>query len=270
MRNRPPSPGGRTATLAVLTVVVAALLVGAGVLVLLDGSRSGSDPTRVAAGASGRASTDPTSSSRREPATTSTTPPSTTTTTAAPSGPPVVLVIGDSLTVQATPTLVEQAEGLDLRIRAEVRTTVADWLPRVPALLAEARPDVVVVALGTNDNWPTNRGEAPPVDLPAERAAYRQRVRALLAELRPIPCVVWVEPAEVAPVSEYLLHAADHGAILRDELERAGAHGVDWTGVLNDGKAFDRDWMQADAIHLRAAGRFAFAAVTLDAVRSSC
>lgn len=262
MADPPPRSARHPASVAALAVLAVGLVVAS--LVTVGDRASGEDPRPRASGPTGSGVPSP---RRRATPARPTTPGSSTPTV--PGQPPVVLVIGDSLTVQSTGTLQDRSAGLDLRIHAAVRTTIGDWLPLVPGLLARSRPDVAVVALGTNDNWPTNSGE-PIEERSDERARYREKVRAMLEALRSIPCLVWVEPAEVAPMSEYLVHAADHGAILRAELARAGARAVDWTSSLERGDAFERGWMQEDGIHLRAPGQAAFATVTLDAVRSSC
>lgn len=263
MADAPPRSARHASSVAALAVLAVGLVVAS--LVTVGDRASGEDPRPTTPGTtrSGARSAPRDPAPARQP-----TPGSSTTTE--PEGPPVVLVIGDSLTVQSTGTLRDRSTGLDLRIHAAVRTTIGDWLPRVPGLLARNRPEVAVVALGTNDNWPANSGEEPLQGRADERRRYRGQVRAMLEALRSIPCVVWVEPAEVAPMSEYLVHAADHGAILRAELARADAHAVDWTRSLERGGAFERGWMQEDGIHLRAPGQVAFATVTLEAVRSSC
>lgn len=249
-----------------MAAVVAAVTV---VSVRLAEPDAPGDRTRLQAGAIGAGEGSGRGATTSSTTTTAPPPPSTTTTTAPPP-PPKVLVIGDSLTVQSTGSLVGASAGLDLQIRAEVKTTIGDWLPRVPALLAERPLDVVVVALGTNDNWPTNSGERPAAEQQANLAAFRERVTGMLDALAEVPCVVWVLPAEVAPVSEYLRYAVAHNDVIREELATRDRSSVDWTATLEQGGAFDNEWMHADGIHVRTRGQFAFAATTLQAVRQDC
>ncbi len=253
-----------------------ALLAGLGATVWL---RRPPPPTGTRVEATGLAVADGPSRTRRPPrtgadpsvaATSSTTPPpsapSTVPPTTAPPGPPRVLVVGDSLVVQSTAALERRAGDRQLEIHAVARTTIGDWLPFAPGLVSHGRPDVVVVALGTNDNWPTNSGEVVEAHEPTRLAGHRARVRQLLDHVSSARCVVWVEPSEIAPMSEYLRYATANGAVLREELAAHGARATSWTAALAADEARAARWILDDGIHLSAEGQEAFAGLIVEAV----
>ena len=109
--------------------------------------------------------------------------------TTIPGAPPLAVVLGDSNTFfagnQIRDALAEA--GFTPTVRgisgSGLKDDTTDWLPAA-AVVAGARPAVVVVALGTND----------AVD-PANVAAFPARLAQLLAALGPVP-VVWVTHTE--------------------------------------------------------------------------
>lgn len=64
-----------------------------------------------------------------------------------------VLLVGDSLLWQSTPqvTAMLKTAGWDPSISAYPATTIGAWTPKMARLVGDARPDVVVVELGTNN-----------------------------------------------------------------------------------------------------------------------
>ena len=64
-----------------------------------------------------------------------------------------VLLVGDSLLWQSTPqvTAALKTDGWDPTITDYPATTIGDWAPKMARLVGDAKPDVVVVELGTND-----------------------------------------------------------------------------------------------------------------------
>jgi hypothetical protein len=64
-----------------------------------------------------------------------------------------VLLVGDSLLWQSTPqvTAMLKTGGWDPTITAAPATTIGVWTPKMARLVSDAKPDVVVVELGTNN-----------------------------------------------------------------------------------------------------------------------
>lgn len=82
----------------------------------------------------------------------------TTTASSGPAAAPVVrgnrvLLVGDSLLWQSTTqvTAALKTGGWDPAISAYPSTTIGTWAPKISQLVGEAKPDVVVVELGTNN-----------------------------------------------------------------------------------------------------------------------
>lgn len=158
------------------------------------------------------------------------------------------VVVGDSLSFQASPEIQEAAAdaGIDIEVDAVPGSSVAQRVADVTAAAAR-RPDVLVVALGTNDVY---------YAIPGPRAA----VRRVLAAARPAGCVVWVLVGEVlgrsaAPFNRLVMSAAasdDTVDVLRWDRTSAG-HDA---------------WIDSDGIHHSVSGRSAFAAAIADGIRS--
>ena len=68
--------------------------------------------------------------------------------------PKKILLIGDSLAVGMTKSFgsLAAAAGIPFAASAEVGTRADQWTSRVVPLLAQHRPDLVMVSLGTNDS----------------------------------------------------------------------------------------------------------------------
>src|SRR4249919_1831028 len=64
-----------------------------------------------------------------------------------------VLLVGDSLLWESTPqvTAALKTAGWDPSLTAYPATTIGDWAPKMAGLVGDAKPDVVVVELGTNN-----------------------------------------------------------------------------------------------------------------------
>jgi hypothetical protein len=148
-----------------------------------------------------------------------------------------VLVIGDSLTWQSlTPIAASlRADGWDPTIEAFPGTTIGDWSIKVEQLIAEHRPDVVLVELGTN-----NCTAACP------------RIGAVIdGFLRQVPRslpVVWMN---VQAQPSYPAHPESINDALRAAAER-------WPNMtLADMSARFRnhtDWHAPDGVHFSTAG----------------
>ena len=116
-----------------------------------------------------------------------------------------LLLFGDSLAVGLGPqfkTLAEE-EGVEVRVLAKVSTRIDQWASSaaLDAMLAEYEPDMVLVSLGTNDEYMTG-------DAPARQAPYLDTLLAKLHDCcgRPGPYrgdyglgaeVVWIMPPEL-------------------------------------------------------------------------
>jgi hypothetical protein len=137
-----------------------------------------------------------------------------------------VLVIGDSLGVDLGESFVR-----DFDTTGIVATTIAargdtglanqayfDWPARLPLLLTAARPDVVVVLVGANDDQGMYVRHAPVTPTsPAWSRAYAQRVGLLLAAShRAGARVVWVG---LPPMEDRDLDAATRRVNRIDEIE---------------------------------------------------
>lgn len=113
-----------------------------------------------------------------------------------------VLVVGDFMAASLARGLTDAlAENRDVRIVARtegssglVRDDYYDWPTRLPALIEETDPELVVVMLGSNDRQAIRVGGASqPVRSDAWTAEYTRRVGAMaaLVEDRELP-LVWV------------------------------------------------------------------------------
>jgi lysophospholipase L1-like esterase len=225
------------------------------------------DVTTVPPGApSSTSSTSPTS-------TTSTTAAPTTTTTPPPTRPDSpggdiehywygtgthVAILGDSLTVQARPHLRELAAGsYALKVGALYGEGVSGGAlsvnlpdPIMPAVVdeyADDPPDVVVLALGTNDVWQRHLG----------LASFEREWHAATRRF-PEACLVGVTVTETTEAWMYdAAEARDVNRVIRRTVDEV----VDWA---REGRS-DR-YTDTDNIHLTAEGRERFAELVMAGV----
>ena len=159
-------------------------------------------------------------------------------------GNPRVVVVGDSLTAGAHDQI-EDAVGRSVRVDGLPGATIRARLETVRDL-ATRDPEVVVIALGTNDGFfgtPDPGGDA-----------------ALLLDLLDrVRCVRWIGVAGVkgkpALVNIPIAEAVDRhrNAVL-----------LDWANVARE----HPEWHEPDGVHHTPEGMEAFAAFIADAVRS--
>ena len=158
-------------------------------------------------------------------------------------GPPRVVVVGDSLTAGAQDQI-EDAIGGSVKVDGLPAATIRARLETIRDVAARD-PEVVIVALGTNDGFfgtPDPGGDAALV----------------LDLLDRVRCVRWIGVAGVKdrpalvniPIAEAV--AEHRNAVL-----------LDWAGVAEG----HPEWFQPDGIHHTPAGMDAFAAFIADAVR---
>ncbi|HEY3500998.1 MAG TPA: N-acetylmuramoyl-L-alanine amidase [Polyangiaceae bacterium] len=99
-----------------------------------------------------------------------------------------VLLVGDSHTYGAFGRELErllQASGASVVRRAKIGSAVNFWLPRLPELLREHRPEIVLIGLGANmRGYPSARGTS----------AWIGRAVHLVKRLAPNAHVVWIGP----------------------------------------------------------------------------
>jgi len=158
-------------------------------------------------------------------------------------GARTVAVIGDSLTVGASPGLQAFLTDLNLRLDARVSRPTLEGVQAAASTKASTA-DIVVIALGSNDSC----GEAD----------CRRRVDAVLGAVGPKPSVVWMPPATFRPTM-----AAMRSAISAAAKQSGGRMGVlDWQPYVDD----HPEIKASDGIHLTSEGYRLRAQVTADEV----
>jgi len=158
-------------------------------------------------------------------------------------GARTVAVLGDSLTVGASPGLALFFTDVNLRLDARVSRPTLEGVQAAASTKAAAA-DVVVVALGSNDS--------------CAEAECRRRVDAVLASVGTKAKVVWMPPATFRPAM-----TAMRAAIAAAAKQSQGRVGVlDWQPYIED----HPEAKAADGIHLTADGYRLRAQVTADEV----
>ena len=172
--------------------------------------------------------------------------------------PATVAVVGDSLTVAATDEINDALSRIGVRAvildgRESRRMAVGSrGLPSgvaaIEGILGERRPDLWVVALGTND-----------VGAAVDADRFRTDLRETLAMIPPRDPVVWVD----VWIRDRHDDVVEANTVLHGELSRRSAPTVvvDWYSVGSiDGV------ITADGVHLTEAGQDRFATEIADAV----
>lgn len=162
-------------------------------------------------------------------------------------GPLTVSVLGDSLALSARSQLIEAMSRHTVTVDAAQGRTISQATPSAAELVELSEiPDVVVVALGTN-NWATG----------AEDAA--DDIEALLSTLESVTCVVWIDAQEfragLKPVNE-AIEAAMRG--------RDGGVGY-WSNIAGPAVLH-----REDGYHLSEPGMVAFASLIEASVEVFC
>jgi lysophospholipase L1-like esterase len=154
-----------------------------------------------------------------------------------------VAVIGDSLTVGASPGFSAFLTDVNLRLDARVGRPTLEGVQAAASTRASAA-DIVVVALGSNDSCAV--------------AECRRRVDAVLGAIGPKPTVVWMPPASFRPGM-----AAMQSAISAAAKQSKGRMSVlDWQPYLDD----HPEIKSSDGIHLTSDGYRLRAQVSADEV----
>jgi lysophospholipase L1-like esterase len=158
-------------------------------------------------------------------------------------GARTVAVIGDSLTVGASPGLQAFLTDLNLRLDARVSRPTLEGV-QAAASTGASSADIVVVALGSNDS--------------CAESECRRRVDAVLGAIGPRATVVWMPPATFRPSM-----TAMRAAISSAAASSRGRMGVlDWQPYLDD----HPEIKASDGIHLNGEGYRLRAQVTADEV----
>lgn len=168
---------------------------------------------------------------------------------------PLVVVLGDSNVYAATPELEEALAdaGFTPDVRgisgSGLKDNTTDWLPAAAAAAA-ARPALVVIALGTNDEV-----------LDGDADAFPGRAEDLLGTLGPLP-TVWVTHSE-----EGSAHPSANERQVNDAIRALPATHPNVTVLdLAPAIAADPGLLGEDRLHYQGEGRDWFAAQVADAV----
>jgi lysophospholipase L1-like esterase len=173
-----------------------------------------------------------------------------------PRGTPVppgatVLALGDSITFgtgappeAAYPAVLAGLTGWNVVNAGVPGHTSAQALHRLPALLSEHRPALVIVSIGGNDLL--RRGD---------EAALRDNLRGLLAAVRQAGAQALLVAVPRPTLTAHLTGSLDDHPLYADIATEAGVplHPQGWSTVLADER------LKSDAIHGNAAGYEAFA-----------
>jgi lysophospholipase L1-like esterase len=164
--------------------------------------------------------------------------------TAPSSRAPRVVIIGDSLTVGASPGLQSLLTDVNLRIDAKVGRAMPEGSKAASTAKASAA-DIVVIALGSNDS--------------CEVSECKRRVSSILAVVNPSAPVIWMLPAEFRP------NMANVRTAVTDVVgSRPRSIVLDWQPYQDD----HPEIVQSDRIHLTTAGYRLRAEVTANQVHA--
>lgn len=172
-----------------------------------------------------------------------------------------VLALGDSLThgtgaeaATAYPVVLERLSGWKIVNAGVPGDTASQALERLPPLLDEHRPALVLVSIGGND-FLRRAG------LESVRANVRRICEAATAAGAQVMLIAVPEPslgaAAIGSLSDHPLYAELAGQL------RLPLHAKGWSGVLSDAQ------LRSDRIHANAAGYERFARGLLESLRQS-
>lgn len=171
----------------------------------------------------------------------------------------VVLALGDSLTQgvgagsdQAWPVLLQQATGLDVVNAGVSGDTSAQALERLPDLLAEHQPALVIVSIGGNDFLRQ-----------VDARQTKKHIRRICEEVRRGGSQVLL-----VAVPQFSLLAASTGRLKNHSLYKELAEKLD-VPLMVDGwsQVLSRPELRADQIHANAKGYALFARLLEDTLR---
>jgi lysophospholipase L1-like esterase len=166
---------------------------------------------------------------------------------------PRVLVVGDSILNQSSDKVqaVLAQHGWQPTIAAFGGTAIEQWTAALPRLVAEHKPSIVVVELGTNDC--TQGGECPQVSA---------AIDSTLSALKPAQQILWLnvqtQPTYPGPSGAKQVDVALNAAAQ----QHANLRIVD----LSDKFANHPEWLDNGGPHLTPAGQLVFASLIENAV----
>lgn len=155
-----------------------------------------------------------------------------------------VAVLGDSLTVGATPGLQAFLGDVNLRIDAKVGRPMTGG-PASAVVTRAGQADIVVVALGSNDSCDVEE--------------CTRRVGKILDAVNPDAILLWIQPARFRPNMDNVRQA-----VATRVAQRPRSVVLDWQPFQDD----HPEIMVADRIHLTPQGYRLRAQVTADRVHS--
>lgn len=158
-------------------------------------------------------------------------------------GAPTVAVVGDSLTVGASPGIQAFLTDVNLRLDARVSRPTLEGVQAAASTKA-SQADIVVVALGSNDSCDVRE--------------CRRRVDAVLAAVGRAPRVVWMPPVMFRPNMQAMRSAISAAA----KASGGRMTVLDWQPYVDD----HPEIKSSDGIHLTPEGYRLRAQVTADEV----
>jgi acyl-CoA thioesterase I len=172
-----------------------------------------------------------------------------------------VLALGDSLTFgtgatpdTAYPAVLARLSGWNVVNAGVPGNTAAQALERLPALLAEHKPTLVLLSIGGNDFLRR-------LDEAATKATIERTVRAVLAAGAQLLLIAVPRPTLAAKFTGSLSDHPLYGELA--ESLKLPLHRQGWAEVLAD------EALKADAIHANAAGYDRFAQGLMATLRTS-
>jgi hypothetical protein len=155
-----------------------------------------------------------------------------------------ILLVGDSHTHGAFGAELErllETTGAKVHRAAKIGSAVRYWWPRLPALLRDHQPDLVIVALGANmRDYPSAKGTA----------AQFHKTIGLIARERPAARIIWIGPPR---------ERADTEARLQEFNQRI-KRGVGGGAVFIDSSPHTPRYVGRDGVHYASAPARAWAA----------
>lgn len=125
--------------------------------------------------------------------------------------------------------------------------------------LAAAAPDVILIALGTND---ANTPRGSPGDSKDAPTLYGNILNAVdtIAEVRPTAQILWITPYQYSTAINFGGPYATNAAIVTAIKTICGQYGVTVNDILNNGTLNKYNWgiYLADGLHIAPAGADAF------------
>ncbi len=184
-----------------------------------------------------------------------------------PVRPTRVVVLGDSLTVQASWSIDRElnAAGYDAAVSGQNGAVIADRMNEIRSYNGYSGADIAVLALGTNNAYFMSGDNTRRVTLDETKRDITKAVDEAFAPHNDSPfpntvtCVVWVTVNDRAHLIGLDTKAPPVNQAIRDEAATRTAAGkqmlvADWT---TRSQGHD-DWFVADGLHLTPAGQEAY------------